>query len=99
MNRRSPRAPWRPDSGFYVAYACHERRADGHAGERPARHAGRVPVRRANGAHDRPGIVVLATADRRDHLGPPRPFGAAAERDRLTGGALVIVAGLARNGR
>ena len=21
MNRRSPRAPWRPDSGFYVAYA------------------------------------------------------------------------------
>ena len=27
------------------------------------------------------------------------PFGAAAERDRLTGGALVIVAGLARNGR
>ncbi len=21
MNPRSPRAPWRPDSGFYVAYA------------------------------------------------------------------------------
>jgi hypothetical protein len=23
MNRPSPRAPWRPDSGFYVAYALY----------------------------------------------------------------------------